>query len=288
MDPLIEKEIMQNHNQADAFISLFFAGLDAVCYIIILTLFGCEFKGICSPKQKLSLLIILDAILRIINMYTDEYSKHWFKEIFLSSFVTAQFYIIVSCLNDIFTDKGNEAGLENDLEIKNLNLITTLFFPLVFSFKGLLFSYKLLSALQYICIMVSVYYLSKQIGNKIELFLSNISKKNPSFIGENFMNNLPFFISIYFILNYGFELCSLLVDHKLYASYMIMLCKIFKEVGKYLVFLLLIVINHTFMKYIQDNDFGFSSSSFSTDHKSKDNERTRVTIYKDEDEYDDA
>ena len=87
--------------------------------------------------------------------------------------------------------------------------------------------------------MVSVYYLSKQIGNKIELFLSNISKKNPSFIGENFMNNLPFFISIYFILNYGFELCSLLVDHKLYASYMIMLCKIFKEVGKYLVFLLL-------------------------------------------------
>ena len=152
MDPLIEKEIMQNHNQADAFISLFFAGLDAVCYIIILTLFGCEFKGICSPKQKLSLLIILDAILRIINMYTDEYSKHWFKEIFLSSFVTSQFYIIVSCLNDIFTDKGNEAGLENDLEIKNLNLITTLFFPLVFSFKGLLFFYKLLSALQYICI----------------------------------------------------------------------------------------------------------------------------------------
>ena len=154
MDPLIEKEIMQNHNQADAFISLFFAGLDAVCYIIILTLFGCEFKGISSPKQKLSLLIILDAVLRIINMYTDEYSKHWFKEIFLSSFVTAQFYIIVSCLNDIFTDRGNESGLETELEIRNLGLITILFFPLVFSFKGLLLTYKLLSALQYICILV--------------------------------------------------------------------------------------------------------------------------------------
>ena len=135
--------------------------------------------------------------------------------------------------------------------------------------------------------MVSVYFLSKYIGNKIELFLSNISKKNSSFIGENFMNNLPFFISIYFILNYCFELLSLLVEDKLYASYMIMLCKIFKEVGKYLVFLLLIVINHTFNKYIQEYDFGFSSSGFS-DHKPKDNERTRVNIYKDEDEFDDV
>ena len=287
MDSLIEKEIMQKHNQADAFISLFFAGLDAVCYIIIVTFFGCEFKGLNSPKQKLSLLIILDAVLRIINMYTDEYSKYWLKEIFLSSFVTAQFYIIISCLNNIFTDRGNENSLENDLEVKNQSLITILFFPLVFSFKGLLLTYKLLSALQYMCIMVGIYFLSKYIGNKIELFLSNISKKNPSFKGENFINNLPFFISIYFIINYCFELFSLLVEDKLYASYMIMLCKIFKEVGKYLVFLLLIVINHTFNNYIQENDFGFSSSGFS-DRKPKDNERTRVNIYKDEEELDDA
>ena len=102
------------------------------------------------------------------------------------------------------------------------------------------------------------------------------------------MNNLPFFISIYFILNYSFKIISLLIDHILYASYMIMLCKIFKEVGKYLAFLLLIIINHSFNKYIQDYDFGFSSSNSGiTDVKSRDNERRKVDIYKDEDELDD-
>ena len=288
MDSFIEREIKEKHNQADVFISLFFAGLDAVCYLIIITLFGCEFK-LNSPKQKLSLLIILDAVLRIINMYTDEYSKYWLKEMFLSTFSTIQFYVILSCLNQIFTDKGNDNSLENDLEIKNKTLITCIFFALVFSFKGLLLYYRLLSALQYICIIASVYIFSKYIGTKIEIFLSNITKKHSSFIGENFMNNLPFFITIYFILNYSFELISLLIVHKLYASYMIMLCKIFKEVGKYLIFLLLIIINHSFNKYIQNYDFGFSSSGMNEiKTKDKDNERARVNIYKDEDEYDDA
>ena len=287
MDPLIEREIMEKHNQADAFISLFFAGLDAVCYLIIITLFGCEFN-LNSAKQKLSLLIILDAILRMINIYTDEYAKYWFKEIFLTSFSTGQFYIIISCLNQIFTERGNENSLESDLEIKNQNLITGIFFVLVFSFKGLLVSYKLLSTLQYICVIFSIYYFSKYVGNKILLFISNITKKHPSFIGAYFLNNLPFFISIYLILNYSFEIISLLIDHKLYASYMIMLCKIFKEVGKYLVFLLLIIINHSFNKYILDYDFGFSSSNGGiTNIKSADNERKRVDIYKDEDEIDD-
>jgi hypothetical protein len=288
MDSFIEREIKEKHNQADAFISLFFAGLDAVCYLIIITLFGCEFK-LNSPKQKLSLLIILDAVLRLINMYTDEYSKYWLKEMFLSTFSTIQFYVILSCLNQIFTDKGNDNSLENDLEIKNKTLITCIFFALVFSFKGLLLYYRLLSALQYICIIASVYIFSKYIGTKIEIFISNITKKHSSFIGENFMNNLPFFITIYFILNYSFELISLLIVHKLYASYMIMLCKIFKEVGKYLIFLLLIIINHSFNKYIQNYDFGFSSSGMNEiKTKDKDNERARVNIYKDEDEYDDA
>ena len=67
MDPIVEEEIMKKHNQADAFISLFLAGLDVVCYIIILTLFGCDFKNLSSPKQKLSSLIVLDAVLRILT-----------------------------------------------------------------------------------------------------------------------------------------------------------------------------------------------------------------------------
>ena len=297
MDPIIEEEIMRNHNQADAFISLFFAGLDAVCYVIILTLFGCDFNSFKSIKQKLSLLIVLDAVLRIINMYTDEYSKYFIKEVFFSLFSTIQFSIIISCLNQIFTDKCNDHSLESDLEIRNQNLFSILFFILVFSFKGIFQTYKLISTLQYICIIIGIYILSKYIGGKIEIYLANVVKKDSSFGGENFINNMPFFISIYFILNYCFELFSLLIEHKLYASYMIMLCKIFKEVGKYLVFLLLISIYHTFNKYMVEDDFGFSNNNANNpnnvnnvnndnDLRSHPTERTRVKIYEDEDELD--
>lgn len=286
MDQIIEEEIMRNHNQADAFISLFFAGLDAVCYIIILTLFGCDFKSFQSPKQKLSLLIVLDAVLRIINMYTDEYSKYFVKEFFFTLFSTIQFYIIISCLNQIFNDKSNDNKLETDLEIKNQYLLTMFFFILIFSFKGILASYKLISTLQYLFIIISIYVMSNYVGKKLRIFLENVVKKDSSFTGENFINNMPFFISIYLIIDYCFELLSLLIDHKLYASYMIMLYKIFKEVGKYLVFLLLIVIYYSFNKYMNEDDFGFDN-----EHESKSpslEEHSKVNIYRDKDDFDDV
>ena len=287
MDPNIEEEIMRNHNQADAFISLFFAGLDAICYIVILILFGSDFNSLHSPRQKLTLLIVLDAVLRIINMYTDEYSKYFIKEVFFTLFSTVQFNIIISCLNLIFTDKSIDNSLENDLEIRNQKILTGLFFVLIFSFKGIFMSYKLISTLQYICIIIGIYILLKYIGGKIEIFLANVVKKDSSFSGENFVNNIPFFISIYFTLNYCFELFSLLIEHKLYASYMIMLCKIFKEVGKYLVFLLLITIYHIFNKYMVEEDFEFSVPA-KIEPKDHQMEKGKVDIYKEEDEYDDA
>lgn len=283
----IEREIMQKHNQADAFISLFFAGVDAVFYLIIITLFGCEYN-LNSPSQKLSVLVIIDAILRLIHMYTDEYSKHWYKETLLCSFSTTQFYMILTCLNQIFIDCSSNNSLENDLEIKNPNIITSIFFFLTFSFKGLLDSYKKLSAVQYLVIIGSIYYFYTYIGSRINTFLINMIKKHTSVIGENFLINAPFFICIYLILNYIFELISLLVDHKLYASYMIMLCRVFQEVGKYLVFLLLIIINHSFIEYMKDYDYGYDHNTNNNEIKSKDNERTKVNIYKDEDEFDDV
>ena len=284
MDPVIEEEIIKKHNEADAFISLFFAGLDAVCYIIILTLFGFDFKGISSPKQKLSLLIVLDAVLRIINMYTDEFSKYFIKELFFTLFSTIQFNMILSILNQVFSNRGNEA-YDSDLEIKNTLPLSIIFFVLCFSFKGIIFSYKYISLIQFFCIIIGIYILNRIIGGKLEMYLSNISKKDSSFTGENFINNMPFFISIYLIIDYCFEIISLMIENKLYASYMIMACKTFKEVGKYLVFLLVITVYLTFNKYLLEEDVGYSGNSEIRGHET---EKSRVNIYKDEDEYDDV
>ena len=60
MNSQIDEEIEKNHNQAEAFISLFFAGLDAIAYIVIMILFGLEFKSLNSPKQKISFFLLLD------------------------------------------------------------------------------------------------------------------------------------------------------------------------------------------------------------------------------------
>ena len=280
MDQTIEEEIMKKHNQADAFISLFFAGLDSVCYIIILTFFGFDFKTLSSPKQKLSLLIVLDAVLRIFNMYSDEYSKYFIKEIFFTCFTTIQFAIIITFLNQIF-EKSSES-FDTDIKIENQSFLISLFFVLVFSFKGIFESYKLLSALQFICIIIGLFIMPKYIGGKIETYLANITKKDASFSGEYFINNIPFFISLYFIINYFFEIFSLFVEQKLYASYMTMLCRIFKEVGKYLVFLLLTMLYYTYNKYISE-EFYDDGGNEPASHSSG-----KGSVYKDEDEYDDA
>ena len=172
------------------------------------------------------------------DLWGEAAEKSFVREMVFSLIVTIQFYLAISMLEQIFTDKSNESMLINELQIKNKILFSIIFFCLVFSFKGLLVSYHLLSSIQYICILISISVFYKYIANKIDLFLSNIDRKNGQFNGKNFINNLPFFVFLYLILHYIFRLCALMIDNKLYESYMIMVCSIFKEVGKYLKFII--------------------------------------------------
>ena len=282
MDSFFEEEIKRNYNQAYVFISLFFAAIDTIFYIVIITLFKWNFTPFNYRKQKLSSLIFLDGVLRSFNMYTDEYSQYFIKELFFCLISTAEFYMIISCLNQIFTDKNVDNGLENDLKIRNEKVFTFVFFILIFSFKGIFETYKLLSTLQYICSIIGIYILFKYIGGKIEIYLDIVKKKNSSFTGQNFVNNMPFFISIYLILNSCLAMFSLLVENKLYSSYMNMLCKLFKEVGKYLIFILLIIIYHIFNKYIIENDYMSVNNKVP---KGQQTEKSTVNVYRDEEEY---
>ena len=277
MSYIIDEEIMQNHNQAEAFISLFFAGLDVITYIVILTLFGFEFKSLDTPKQKLTIFLLLDGILRIINMYTDSYMQSFVREMVFSLIVTIQFYLSISILEQIFTDRSNESFLINELRIQNKYLFSFIFFCLVFSFKGFMTS-NYLSLLQYIFILISISVFYKYIANKIDLFLTYISKKNKQFQGKNFINNLPFFVFLYFTIFYILQLCGLMINNKLYESYMTMICTIFKEVGKYLNILLLIAILYSFNKYVKENEFSYNNKPIPNTHK--------VTVYKDDEDED--
>jgi len=279
MESLIDEEIMDNHNKADAFISLFFLGLDAIAYIVSFTIFSCDFKSLDSPKQKIYLFILLDGLSRLICIYTDAYRKTFVQETTFTLISSIQFHLSISMLEQIFTDQRNDSYMANELQIRNKNLFSFLFFCLVFSFKGILPSHGLLSSIQFICIFISISIFYKYMNNKIELYLTNVQKNNSQFTGRNFINNLPFFIFIYLGINYILQLFQLMLDNKLYESYMTMICIIFKEVGKYLVVLLMIMIFNTFNKYVKTNEHTYTSQPIKPEEKKK-----VVQVYKDEDE----
>ena len=278
MESVIDEEIIDNHNKAGAFISLFFLGLDAITYIITFTLFSCELKNFYAPKQKIYLFIILDGLLRLINIYVDAFRKSFVQEATFTLISTIQFYLALSLLDQIFTDQRNDSYMASELQIRNINLFSFLFFCLVFSFKGILVSFGLISSIQYICIFITLSIFYKYINNKIDIYLTNIQKNNNQFTNKNFIINLPFFIYIYLVINYILRLFGLMSENKLYESYMAMICTIFKEVGKYLVILLMISLYNTFNKYVRINEHTYNPQP------TKPVEKQKVQVYKDEDE----
>ena len=283
MNSMIDEEIMDNHNKADAFLSLFFLGIDVIGYLILFTLFNCDFKNMTSPKQKLYYFILLDGISRLINVYTDAYNKNFLQETTFTFIATIQFYLSLSILEQIFTDKNNDSFLESELQIRNKSLFSFLFFCLVFSFKGILPNHGMISLIQYVFILISISIFYKYLNNKINTFLSNIQKKHTEFTSKNFISNLPFFIFIYFVINYVLQLFELKLNNRLYESYMSMICTIFKEVGKYLVILLLITLYNTFNKYVKDTYYGYAPQNEVPLEKK---EKKKVEVYKDEEETD--
>lgn len=279
MEQTFLEEISQKQNEANAFISLFFAGSDAIIYIIILFLFGWEYKNSDSPKQKLSFLVILDAFLRIITVFTDVYSKSIIKELFFSSFAAIQFYTIIIFINQMFNEKNHEYNLEINSEMGNAKLLTCIFFPLIFSFKAIMSSYKLLSIIQYTLIIVATCRISNYVEKRMKNFFSIIMEKNAQFGNLIYISNFPYFISMYIMINYFIEILSLFFSNNLIAVYIDMICRIIKESVKYLVIILLIIINYTFDKYSTYSDLDFNNHS-----KNEDSETAKVEVYKDEEE----
>ena len=103
--------------------------------------------------------------------------------------------------------------------------------------------------------------------------MSNIERKNPQFKEREIIIYLPFFIFLSFIIYYFLQLLGLLINNKLFESYLIMICIIFKEIGKYMDIILLISIFYSFNKYIKEQNSSLSIKPVINN---------KVTVYKDE------
>jgi hypothetical protein len=256
MDSDIEDEIIQKHNQAEVFISLFFAAVDIVGYLVILVKFGCGFKKACSLIQKLYALILLDGVLRIINLEITSFVYSFPKEILMSIFATIQFYLIISIISTIYEDKRNQNFSAGDIGISNKPLLICCFFfcSIVFVFS------KLFSLVQYIGCILAVCGFGYYIDKKTALFLEGVSKKNQNFTRRYFLQNSILFIGLYFLVHYIIKIVSLFIENPLYCSYIQMAYDVFKEIGKYLAFTFVSIIYYLYNKYIYTED-DFQSES---------------------------
>ena len=165
----------------------------------------------------------------------------------------------------------------------NAKLLTCIFFPLIFSFKAVMSSYKFLSIIQYILIILATYGISNYVEKRMENFFSIIIEKNGQFSNIIYISNFPYFISVYIMINYFIEILSLLVKNNLYAVYIEMISLVFKECVKYLSIILLIIILYSFEKYSIDNDLDFNNQS-----NNEISETSKVKVYKDEEEAEEA
>ena len=253
MDSDIEEEIIQKHNKADTFISLFFAAVDIILYITILIQFGCAFKKTCSLIQKLYGLIILDGVIRIINYEITSFVYSFPKEILMSIFSTIQFYLIINILFTIFEDKRNQnfnAGYMGIIEDKILLICCFFFCSIVFIFS------KMFSLIQYISCLFALCGFGYIMNKKTNLFLEGVSQKNKNFNAKYFIQNLLLFTGFYFFIHYVLKILSLFIENPLYCSYIQIIYDAFKDIGKYLSFIFVSIILYLFNKYIytEDND----------------------------------
>lgn len=256
MNTNIINEIIKKHDKAEIILSCFFGSIDAILYLVLICLFGCEFnKKCCSARQKLSFVIIIDFLFRITNFYITSFVFSLTKEVINTAFATFQFLLILMLLNQIFSD--NKLSLSESGEIASPILTSFGFILLVINFDFP----KILLLVQYtagiLCIFVYGYYLKR----KINFFSSNVEKRNPNYSGKVWVYNLPLFIPMYFIIYFAIKVLVLIMKDRLHASYMEMASEIFKEVGKYFTFILIIFLYNLYNKYIKEDDDDYSSNA---------------------------
>ena len=68
---------------------------------------------------------------------------------------------------------------------------------------------------------------------------------------KNMAKNVTYLIALYFVIFEVLKICTLYIEHKLYYSYMLMACDIFKEGGKFLLVGLMMILVNAFYKFFK-------------------------------------
>ena len=255
MDENFFEKIINEHDKTEAFISLFFAGIDTIMYFCILYFFGCDYNKKCfSSRQKSTILIIIDTFFRIIYLFISISTNFLLKEIIFTSLDTILFFITITLLNNILTDKNIE-----NAQI-NFPILTSLFF---FFFSINLEFPKIIILGKYIASIVAVIIYTCYIGRKVEIFLNCVEKKNFKYSGK-LLHSLAYFIGFYYIIYFCLKILCFYFENEINSIYIEIGIDIIKEMAKFMVFCLVISLYYFFQKYIKDDDYDYASYTTQT------------------------
>ena len=245
------KEYYQNFN---IIISYYFIFFDFLFYIIISYIIKSKNNSVSLLKYKLYILFIVDIIYRISFIKTYLLDTSFSKELLLTLLSSCQFYLILSFLKDASKRvelSGNFdcfENFENLFPFRN----STYFFFIFFSYERFCHGFnKEIQLIENLVILGGFFKIYGYFRNKVYeiiIILRKIEQKNEFiFILVEYQTVNPFiFFTFCCILN----IISLFIDNPIILIYSKILMIIIKEIGKYLIFVLLGSIIYCLKKYL--------------------------------------
>lgn len=199
--------------------------------------------------------LFIDIVLKFINLRKIKDSMSIvFYELFLSALSTAEFYLILSSLENIFHATKVIRNLKF-FDLMNILPLSIIFFFITFSYDRFFNFYKdskkILVMLQYIAIIYCIYKLYEFIKNKIIEIVDNSVKKQILINRKLCLLILGSPLSTFILLetNYVIKIFFLFIKNKLLFIYEIIILKIVQEGSKYFIYLILVLLLYSLNEY---------------------------------------
>ena len=164
-----------------------------------------------------------------------------------TTFAAYQFYLIITILNQIFKENTIGSPLEK-VEIKYPFITSILFFI----FAIILDIHKTLSLVQYGCAILAIIFYTFHVKKRVELFLNHLEKKKSDYFARNLLHNIIICIAIYYIIYFCMKILSLFLENNSYHSYLGIASDMFKELSKYISFIMVIYFYYLDNKYLAE------------------------------------
>ena len=258
MNTILKVEAIEKFNLIDISLSYFLVFVNFIFYIILSYILKSKNKTVLLLKYELFILFIIDIIYRISYLKTKFSIALFPKELILSLLQSAEFFCILHFLNEI-PQKIKISKEEKEKDFENLEPFhnSTLFFFIIFSYDKFSLGFKnIIFLIENLLIIGGIFKIYGLLRNKVMeiiLIITNNRKdiKNKFIISliENIIINPLILFSLYYIT----KIVTIFIGNQIVLSFMNIISIYVKELSKYLVFVLLIIILYSLDKYVFNN-----------------------------------